>query len=142
MSSLTRRTPDTPIPTPFLKLQSEGSDSWMRSCPMTLESNGVFPRRCKEKIATSKFVFPLQHTANHLRLTSGTELHRLVVEDFAQLKRRADEITEAIINITCSYDKGQVREVRQAPIHSSFPGHASVSCLSGPSLGLSAVALE
>ena len=109
---------------------------------MTLESNGVFPRRCKEKIASSQFVFTFQPEANHLKLTSGTELHRLVVEDCAQLKRRADEITEAIINITCSYDNGQVREVSQAPIHSSFPGHASVSCLSGPSLGLSAVALE
>ena len=118
---------------------------------MTLESNGVFPRRCKEKIASSQFVFTFQSEANHLKLTSGTELHRLVVEDCAQLKRRADEITEAIINITCSYDKaeedeeydnGQVREVSQAPIRSSFPGHASVSCLSDPSLGLSAVALE
>ena len=37
----------------------------------------------------------------------------MVVEDFAQLERRAEEIDEAIVNATCSVDDGDVIEVRQ-----------------------------
>ena len=48
------------------------------------------------------------------KLTSGPiELHRLVVEDPAQLKRRKEEITVAIVNATCSLElnDGYVKEL-------------------------------
>ena len=46
-------------------------------------------------------------------LIGAIELHRLVLEDYSQLKRRAKEITEAIINATCSIRHGS-KEVRDA----------------------------
>ena len=46
----------------------------------------------------------------------GMELHRLVLEDFDQLERRADEIKEENVNSTCSINDGRVKEVRQAPL--------------------------
>ena len=41
----------------------------------------------------------------------------MAVEEFDQLERRADEINEENINLTCSVDKGygDYKEVRQAP---------------------------
>ena len=59
------------------------------------------------------------HRGNTLKLTGGAiELHRLAKKDCAQLEKRKEEITEAIINSTCSltHDDGYVySEVRQAP---------------------------
>ena len=44
-------------------------------------------------------------------LTGAIELHRLALEDFAQLERRAEQINEVIINTTCSIND-EDKEVR------------------------------
>ena len=55
------------------------------------------------------------------KLTGGAiELHRLTVEDFHQLERRADEINEENINDTCTLD-GNLKEVRQTIPPKLFP---------------------
>ena len=80
------------------------------------------------------------------KLTGGAiELHRMAVEDLAQLERRKEEIKTAIINATCSmtFDDGYIcKEVRQAPLPNSSPGDATVPRLLLPSLGLSTAAAE
>ena len=59
-------------------------------------------------------------------LTGGIELNRLAVEDYDQLERRADEITEENINTTCTVDGGYwVSQV--SPICISF-GYAFLIC--------------
>ena len=69
------------------------------------------------------------------------ELHRLVVEDFTQLERRAEEIDEAVIDATCTVeDIGE--EVRHAPHPFLSTGHAPISCLYFQSLELCAPASE
>ena len=45
------------------------------------------------------------------KLTGAIELHRLALEDFAQLERRAEQINEVIINTTCSIND-EDKEVR------------------------------
>ena len=75
-------------------------------------------------------------------LEGAIELHRLTVEDFAQLERRAEEITEEIIDATCTVDDGDAKEVRHAPLPLLSPGHAPVSCLQIQSLGLGAPAAK
>jgi hypothetical protein len=40
------------------------------------------------------------------------ELHRLALQDYNQLERRAAEITEENINVTCSLHDGFYKEVR------------------------------
>ena len=76
------------------------------------------------------------------KLSGAIELHRLTLEDPAQLKRRGEEITAAIINSTCSSADGKHKEVRQAPLPNSSPGDATVPCLPVQSLVLSAAAAE
>ena len=79
------------------------------------------------------------HRGNTWTLLEAIELHRLVL--VAQLERRKEEITEAIINSTCSMtiDDGYIcKEVRQAPFLNTSPGDATVPCLHVQSLGLSA----
>ena len=78
-----------------------------------------------------------------LKLEGAIELHRLVLEDFDELKRRADDIDEAIVNATCSVDGGEFayKEVSQVPL-SFFPGDTADSRLLVQSLGLSAPAPE
>ena len=49
-------------------------------------------------------------TITHL-VTGAIELHRLAVLDFEELQKRKDEITEDIVNATCSYDDGFHTEV-------------------------------
>ena len=75
-------------------------------------------------------------------LHGGIELHRLAVEAFDQLERRADEINEENINSTCSFYGGYYEEVSQAPLPNSSPGDATVPRLPGQSLGLGAPAAE
>ena len=43
-------------------------------------------------------------------LTGAIELHRLVLEDYAQLERRAGELKAEFINSTCTRD-GNIKEV-------------------------------
>ena len=76
------------------------------------------------------------------KLTGGVELHRLVVEEFDQLERRAGEINEENINATCSANDGVWKEVRQASLPNSSPGHSTVPRLLVQSLGLGAPAVE
>ena len=63
-------------------------------------------------------------------LTGAIELHRLVVEDFDQLKKRKDEITSAIIDSKCSV--GDLAEFPYeevsppASLPSSSAGHTTV----------------
>ena len=79
------------------------------------------------------------------KLTGAIELHRLAWEDPAQLERRKEEITSAIIDATCSmtfHEKDIYKEVRQTPLPNSSPGDATVPCLLLRSLGLGAAAAE
>ena len=67
------------------------------------------------------FEFEVKETilVSSCELTGAIELHRLVLDDPDQLKRRKEEITEAMINATCSIalDDGYIiEEVRQAPL--------------------------
>ena len=48
---------------------------------------------------------------SHL-VTGAIELHRLAVLDFDELERRKDEITEDIVNATCSYDDGHTEVMK------------------------------
>ena len=48
-------------------------------------------------------------------LKGATELHRLALEDFSQLERRAEEIDEAIVNATCTIMDGYYKEAGSAP---------------------------
>ena len=43
-------------------------------------------------------------------------MHRLVVEDAAQLERRKEEINDAIVNSTCNFADGWYSEVGQVPL--------------------------
>ena len=49
-------------------------------------------------------------------LTGAIELHRLVLQDYDQLKQRKDEITRKIIDSTCEVDDGFYKEVSQPPL--------------------------
>ena len=51
-------------------------------------------------------------------LTGAIELHRLVLEDYDQLKTRKDEITKTIIDLTCAIDDDyyHFKEVSQMPL--------------------------
>ena len=52
-------------------------------------------------------------------LTGAIELHRLVLEDYDQLKKRKNEITKTIIDSTCAIDDehdGHYKEVIQMPL--------------------------
>ena len=52
-------------------------------------------------------------------LTGAIELHRLVLQDYDQLKKRKDEITRKIIDSTCAVDDeydGHYKEVSQPPL--------------------------
>ena len=55
------------------------------------------------------------------KLTGGIVLHRLVVEDAAQLERRKEEINDAIVNSTCNFADGWYSEVGQ--VKSGPPTH-------------------
>ena len=47
-------------------------------------------------------------------LEEPIELHRLVVEDFTQLQRRAEEINEAVLDATCATED-EAEEVSTVP---------------------------
>ena len=49
-------------------------------------------------------------------LTGAIELHRLILEDYDQLKKRKDEITKTIIESTCAIDVDYYKEVSQPPL--------------------------
>ena len=52
-------------------------------------------------------------------LTGAIELHRLVLQDNDQLKKRKDEITKTIIDSTCAFDdeyEGHYKEVSLPPL--------------------------
>ena len=76
-------------------------------------------------------------------LTGAIELHRLVLEDYAQLERRAGELKAEFINSTCTATctYGSLKEVSQPPLP-FCPGDATVPCLPVPSLELGALAPE
>ena len=72
-------------------------------------------------------------------LTGAIELHRLVVEDYDQLERRASELKAELINSTCTYESS--KEVSHSPLSFS-PGDATVARLLLQSVGLGALAPE
>ena len=49
-------------------------------------------------------------------LTGAIELHRLVLQDYDQLKKRKNEITRKIIDSTCAIDVDFYKEVSQPPL--------------------------
>ena len=76
------------------------------------------------------------------KVFGGIALHWLTCEDCDQLERRADEINEKNINTTCRLDGGLYKEVRQASLPNSSPGHSTVARLLLRCLGLGAPAVE
>ena len=74
-------------------------------------------------------------------LTGAIELHRLALEDYAQLERRAGELKAEFINSTCTRGDGYIKEVSQ-PILPFSPGDATVPRLLRLCLGLGALAPE
>ena len=68
------------------------------------------------------------------------ELHRLAVEN--KLKGREAEITEEIINATCTLDDGSYKEVSESPHSLSSPGNTTVPRLLARVLGVGAAAAE
>ena len=78
------------------------------------------------------------------KLSGVIELHRLAVDDPAQLERRMEEITTTIINSTCSMKFNDIlyKEVRQALLPNCSPGDDTVPRLLLQSLGLGAAAAE
>ena len=61
-----------------------------------------------------------------IRLSGALELHSLAVEN--KLKGREEELTEDIINATCTINgfNGSFKEVSESPRSLSSPGHATV----------------
>ena len=49
-------------------------------------------------------------------LTGAIELHRLVLQDYDQLKKRKNEITRKIIDSTCAVDVDYYKEVSHPPL--------------------------
>ena len=63
----------------------------------------------------------VQDKWNKWNLTGAIELHRLVLQDHDQLKKRKDEITKTLIDSTCAVDKyddyeSHYKEVSQPPL--------------------------
>ena len=59
---------------------------------------------------------PDKYVVKSIEITGGIELHRLAVEDFAQLERRSEEITGEIINKGCEgcdHENWPLEEVSQ-----------------------------
>ena len=73
------------------------------------------------------------------RLAGALEVHSLAVQD--KLKGREAELTEEIINATCTND-GYYKEVSESPCSQSSPGHATVPRLPLPVLGVGGAAAE
>ena len=70
-------------------------------------------------------------------LTGAIELHRLVLQDYDQLKKRKDEITRKIIESTCAVDDeydGHYKEVSQPPLPPFLPRSRHCSSLVGSEL--------
>ena len=72
------------------------------------------------------------HEGGLWKLWGAIELHRLVVEDFDQLKKRKDEITSAIIDSKCS-----VGDLAEFPYEEVSPP----ASLPSPSVGHTTVPL-
>ena len=72
------------------------------------------------------------------RLSGAFELHSLALEN--KLKGREEELTEDIINATCTF--GYFKEVSESPRSLSSPGHATVARLLARVLGVGGAAAE
>ena len=92
-----------------------------------------------EKLPDS-FEFKLQE--GFFRLSGALEVHSLAVQD--KLKGREEELTEDIINATCTIngDDGYFKEVSEFPCSLSSPGNATVYRLLAQVLGVGAAAAE
>ena len=75
-------------------------------------------------------------------LSGALEVHRLAVKD--KLKGREEELTEDIINATCTIIgfNGYYKEVSESPRSLSSPGNATVDRLLARVLGVGAAAAE
>ena len=76
------------------------------------------------------------------RLSGALEVHRLTVQD--KLKGREEELTEDIINATCTIIgfNGYYKEVSESPRSLSSPGNATVDRLLARVLGAGPAAAE
>ena len=92
-----------------------------------------------EKLPDS-FEFKLQE--GFFRLSGALEVHSLAVQD--QLKGREEELTEDIINATCTIIgfNGYYKEVSESPRSLSSPGNATVDRLLARVLGAGPAAAE
>ena len=92
-----------------------------------------------EKLPDS-FEFKLQE--GFFRLSGALEVHSLAVQD--KLKGREEELTEDIINATCTIIgfNGYYKEVSESPRSLSSPGNATVDRLLARVLGAGPAAAE
>ena len=92
-----------------------------------------------EKLPDS-FEFKLQD--GFFRLSGALEVHSLAVEN--KLKGKEEELTEDIINATCTINgfNGSFKEVSESPCSLSSPGHATVARLLLRLLGVGGAAAE
>ena len=76
------------------------------------------------------------------RLSGALEVHRLALGN--KLKGREEELTEEIINATCTIKgfNGSFKEVSESPRSLSSPGHATVPRLLERDLGVGGAAAE
>ena len=84
------------------------------------------------------FVFKLQEGLAYM-LSGALEVHLLALEN--KLKGREEELTEDIINATCTIH-GCYKEVSESPCSLSSPGHATVARLLLRLLGVGGAAAE
>ena len=77
-----------------------------------------------------------------IRLSGALEVHSLAVEN--KLKGKEEELTEDIINATCTINgyNGSFKEVSESPCSLSSPGHATVARLLLRLLGVGGAAAE
>ena len=87
------------------------------------------------------FVFKTLEGFTHM-LSGALEVHNLAVQD--KLKGREEELTEEIINATCTIDgyPESFKEVSESPRSQSSPGHATVDRLLAQVLGVGGAAAE
>ena len=87
------------------------------------------------------FVFKLQEGLAYM-LSGALEVHLLALEN--KLKGREEELTEDIINATCTINgyNGSFKEVSESPCSLSSPGHATVARLLLRLLGVGGAAAE
>ena len=91
-----------------------------------------------DKVAEGGGQFLAEKLPDGLVLSGALEVHRLAGKD--KLKGREEDLTEDIINATCTF--GYFKEVSESPRSLFSPGHATVARLLDRVLGVGGAAAE